>query len=1079
MATYIKGADTYLPDIKPFTPDYKFLSAVLETRKDKYDSNFKATNDIYNKVVYSDLSREDNRIKRDQYAENIAPQIEKISGLDLSLQQNADAAQSIFAPFYDDDLIVSDIVHTSQYRKQSEYANRLLESGTQEGADRYSLSGVASLDYKMDDYINASPEKAMAMAAPNYVDGVNLFNMSQDILSEMDLSMEMDVGVTDDGKYMIRQKNGSLITGAVEEVLKQTLLKDPRVIAAYADDAFVASRNFAQGKIQDGTFRTIEEAQGAWANEQIARINELNNVDLNDTAALLAAHERINVTWQNYVAKNGMIAGSDLDIAMQEEMSAAEATKLALESKMDLQRVGAIPTQSIPGTLNKAYNMIMSYNLGNDISIAAQTHAAQDQSYLLRTNEYELQNQKLAGDLAKIAAQAENERNLAIEKGELIGFTNNNPLVQSATAPTVVFNAATGFEFAVNEDGEIDQNANLVEILDNNIVIENNKIMQDKLQDVLNMFQLLNPNGTGPDQDHKYDIQIYDKELGLKDYRGTIAEIEKVLGYGEPTDVEGILKYNNREVINSLFESTSKIFGNTAELTKTNPELTIGTDTRTQYDKLYNKIFGLNGTMTKEAGVNQAILTSKQHQLNAYKIVEAAAIAEGDKEYNSDVRLLMEAGYPSIVDELGSVIPIEDYANLVKDLIREGKVKNVDLAGWDSGTDNEDYMIQATQINPNANNNPYAKQTQYIAMPVYNDDGSPKMKIDESALMNDVKVIHKTLNEGLLKLLRSGTVPTGNLIAALNGDANATADMSGNPTITFTLNPLINSPGTIEAQKEMNVILQQLQMLDQKGVNYGIVAGDINNITEDNLLIKEPVAIKAWNLAKQDISLAFNDPKAFKATGKNVPILKLVYHSVYGKATDGNKTNTAYQILFPPEWLASYADGSTTKTSDEIGALSKDDINLLSGNRMQGSRRKEGDGTAGISIIFPQSEDINPKGKKENYVSFVETAILNPNNGGTDYANFKVPDGLENSNTEYSITKIGRGKYTVNYDLKTYMPGGTYTSQNHTKILKDGEKDITQKGLDEAIKALHVYFEAHRASNIAAQEKDVATNRTK
>ena len=32
MATYIKGADTYLPDIKPFTPDYKFLSAVLETK---------------------------------------------------------------------------------------------------------------------------------------------------------------------------------------------------------------------------------------------------------------------------------------------------------------------------------------------------------------------------------------------------------------------------------------------------------------------------------------------------------------------------------------------------------------------------------------------------------------------------------------------------------------------------------------------------------------------------------------------------------------------------------------------------------------------------------------------------------------------------------------------------------------------------------------------------------------------------------------------------------------------------------------------------------------------------------------
>ena len=106
MATYIKGADTYLPDIKPFTPDYKFLSAVLETRQDKYDTNFKATNELYNKVVYADLSRNDTKERRDQYAEQIAPQIEKISGMDLSLQQNVNAAKDVFAPFYEDDITV-------------------------------------------------------------------------------------------------------------------------------------------------------------------------------------------------------------------------------------------------------------------------------------------------------------------------------------------------------------------------------------------------------------------------------------------------------------------------------------------------------------------------------------------------------------------------------------------------------------------------------------------------------------------------------------------------------------------------------------------------------------------------------------------------------------------------------------------------------------------------------------------------------------------------------------------------------------------------------------------------------------
>ena len=117
MATYIKGVDTYLPDIKPFTPDYKFLSAVLQTRTDKYDANYKATNDLYNKVVYADLSRDDTKERRDQYAEKIAPHIEQISGLDLSLASNVDAAKGVFAPFYEDDITVKDMVYTSRYRE--------------------------------------------------------------------------------------------------------------------------------------------------------------------------------------------------------------------------------------------------------------------------------------------------------------------------------------------------------------------------------------------------------------------------------------------------------------------------------------------------------------------------------------------------------------------------------------------------------------------------------------------------------------------------------------------------------------------------------------------------------------------------------------------------------------------------------------------------------------------------------------------------------------------------------------------------------------------------------------------------
>ena len=56
----IKGEKNFYPEIKPFTPDYKFLSAALDAREAKYNAGWKATNDLYSRV-YSDLSRSDNK----------------------------------------------------------------------------------------------------------------------------------------------------------------------------------------------------------------------------------------------------------------------------------------------------------------------------------------------------------------------------------------------------------------------------------------------------------------------------------------------------------------------------------------------------------------------------------------------------------------------------------------------------------------------------------------------------------------------------------------------------------------------------------------------------------------------------------------------------------------------------------------------------------------------------------------------------------------------------------------------------------------------------------------------------------
>ena len=100
---------------------------------------------------------------------------------------------------------------------------------------------------------------------------------------------------------------------------------------AYAERSFVQSRQFADQGIQAGRFSSVEQGQQAWASETIGRITEINNKRLEETGQELTKLENANVRWSNYKKRNGIIEGSDDDNVMKENLSAAEATKIALD----------------------------------------------------------------------------------------------------------------------------------------------------------------------------------------------------------------------------------------------------------------------------------------------------------------------------------------------------------------------------------------------------------------------------------------------------------------------------------------------------------------------------------------------------------------------------------------------------------------------------------------------------------------------------------------------------------------------------------------------------------------------------
>lgn len=388
MATYVPGAQGYFPEFQPFTPDYKFLSGVLDVRTDRYNTNYKAVNDLYSKVIYADLSRQDTRETRDQYANQLTPNLEKISGMDLSIQQNADAANALFKPFYEDNLIVKDLVATQQYKRELSYADNLLGSDDKEIRGKYWQTGVTGLNYQMKDFIDATPQEAVSMGVPKYVPNANLYELSLEILK--DSGLKVTAPPTFEGGWIITQTNGAAVTPAAYEMVKRTLLDDPRVINAYHTDAYVKQRQFVDEGLTNKQFANKDQAQTAWANNVIADITKKIAAQMPETKTKTEDAVKIKTNWELYAEQYGIIPGSNEEKAMVEAMSEYDAQVQKQRGQEDLMQEGMQPSPNTNVLLNKAYNMMMSYDIHDDMLAAARTYSTKDASVKVEANPYKV-----------------------------------------------------------------------------------------------------------------------------------------------------------------------------------------------------------------------------------------------------------------------------------------------------------------------------------------------------------------------------------------------------------------------------------------------------------------------------------------------------------------------------------------------------------------------------------------------------------------------------------------------------------------------------------------------------------------
>jgi len=304
MATYLQGVTDYIPEFQPFQPDLNFYQSALQTKQTQYDKNYKALNNLYGQYFYSELTREPNVEKKDKLLKDIDFQLKKVSGLDLSLEQNVEQATQVFRPFYENKFLMKDMAWTKNYRAQKNRAEGLRMSADEKQRAMHWAEGDKELDYRREEFKNTTDDESLGFENVQYTPFKNPIKTMMDLAKDSGISMDID-SYSEDGTMIIREKNGKQILAPLYKFMQTQMAADPEIAAVYKTKAYVARKDgtytLAQSKY-NGDVKAAEKeyltAQYQTIKDYVAERNktaqEEDNVVANQQKAVLKQKEEDN-----------------------------------------------------------------------------------------------------------------------------------------------------------------------------------------------------------------------------------------------------------------------------------------------------------------------------------------------------------------------------------------------------------------------------------------------------------------------------------------------------------------------------------------------------------------------------------------------------------------------------------------------------------------------------------------------------------------------------------------------------------------------------------------------------------------
>jgi uncharacterized protein YoaH (UPF0181 family) len=151
MANFVPGDANPIAEIKPWSPDWSFLSQVYGVTQARFDKGFNQVKSLYNSVLNSPLTNGDNQKFRQDMFEKIQGSLRNVSALDLSDPSNVMRAQSLLDPITDDKEIAYDMYFTKYEGNQKALMDSYKNSTDAKVRAQYSDYAKLDLMFAEDD----------------------------------------------------------------------------------------------------------------------------------------------------------------------------------------------------------------------------------------------------------------------------------------------------------------------------------------------------------------------------------------------------------------------------------------------------------------------------------------------------------------------------------------------------------------------------------------------------------------------------------------------------------------------------------------------------------------------------------------------------------------------------------------------------------------------------------------------------------------------------------------------------------------------------------------------------------------